>query len=80
VLPKLLNESIAIRGVMSNSRALSAAMMAISASSSADGSMLTVGSAMKYVRPSWIIRYSPATRVVSRAGPMTCRAGRMTSG
>ena len=47
VLPKLEKESMATRGSMSKRRAISAVVMAISARSSAVGSIFTVQSARK---------------------------------
>ena len=47
VLPKFENDSMATRGETLNRRAISAVQMAISARSSALGSMLTVQSARK---------------------------------
>ena len=51
VLPKLENDSMATRGSTLNRRAISAVQMAISARSSALGSMFTVQSARKYTSP-----------------------------
>ena len=78
--PKLENEIIAMRGVTSNARAASATWMAVSASVSASGSMLTVASAKNFTPFLSSIMYMPVARRTSGRMPRICSAGRMVSG
>ena len=78
--PKLENESIATRGSMSKTRAVSAARHAISASSSAVGSMLTIVSAKKNSRSLSTSRCSAETRDTPSRRPTSWMAGRIVSG
>ena len=78
--PKLENASIAIRGSTSNTRAVSAVRQAISASSSAVGSMLTIVSAQKNSRSFSTSSCVADTRDTPSRRPTICSAGRMISG
>ena len=78
--PKLENDSIATRGSMSNTRAVSAARTAISASSSAVGWMFTIVSAQKNTRSFSTSTCAADTRDTPSFRPTIWMAGRMVSG
>ena len=78
--PKFENEIIAMRGSRLNRRAVSAVMIAISASCSAVGSMFTVVSARTSIRPLNISRYAPETCFTPGRVLMIWSAGRIVAG
>ena len=78
--PKFENEIIAMRGATSNARAASATWIAVSASVSASGSMLTVASAKNFTSFFSSIMYMPVARRTSGRMPRICSAGRIVSG
>ena len=69
-----------MRGDTSNVRAASATWIAMSASVSASGSMLTVVSAKNFTSFFSTIMYMPAARLTPGRMPRICSAGRMVSG
>ena len=71
---------MAMRGSMLNRRAVSAVRMAISAKSSAVGSMVTVVSARISIRPLNISRYAPETLFTPGRVLMICSAGLIVAG
>jgi len=78
--PKFEKEIIATRGLIESRRTKSAVRIAVSAMSSAVGSMLTVVSEKKY---SWSWNTSmnrPATLLTPDCIPIVCRAGRSAFG
>ena len=77
--PKFENDTIAMRGSTPIERTASATCTAMSASVSASGSMLIVGSAKNFTESLSTIMYMPVATFTPGLSPMICSAGRIVS-